>query len=92
MKFILLAIIKLYWFVWPKSKRRNCIFKISCSNHVYTQTKSNGFTVGLNAFAFRYKNCRHGFSLYNNPVTGEIELLSATGKVFKSIEIADHLK
>ncbi len=63
MKNILLLIIKIYWKLIPKSKRRKCLFKVSCSNYVFKITKEEGLTKGVKAFLFRVKNCNPNYSL-----------------------------
>jgi putative component of membrane protein insertase Oxa1/YidC/SpoIIIJ protein YidD len=60
MRLVALIIIRLYWLI-PASKRPQCIFKESCSNHVYRIVKCEGFLAGLKAFFWRFKNCRPGY-------------------------------
>lgn len=55
--------IKLYWIAVPEQNRRNCLFRESCSKHVYRTTQKEGLTKGLKSLKFRYKNCRSGYTL-----------------------------
>ena len=64
MKYLLLAIIKIYWLL-PKKERRKCIFKETCSKHVFRITKFHGFQKGLAALRLRQKQCRAGFYFIN---------------------------
>ncbi len=85
MKQFLLILIRIYWLSIPKSKRRSCLFKISCSNHVYRVTKDKGLISGLKALRFRIKNCNSEYAVIkidNKPV-----LISASSKVFDESEI-----
>lgn len=88
---ILLAIIKIYWFIIPESKRRSCIFRESCSQHVYKITTSKGFCQGFKAFIFRYQNCRYGYEIFENPITNKIQMILPSKKVIDEDEIAARL-
>lgn len=84
MRFFLLLLIQFYWMSIPKSKRRRCLFKKSCSHYVFDVTKDQGFFKGLKALSFRYKNCRPGYYILKE----EHILISAGGKSFDG----DHIK
>lgn len=92
MKYILLFLIKIYWLIWPAKKRRQCIFKLSCSKFVYSETLSKGLGAGIRALQFRYNNCRHEYQIYKNPVTNEIEIILISGGILSNEEIADYIK
>lgn len=66
MRFVLLFIIRMYWLL-PKRLRRPCIFKCSCSVHVYNEAKQNGVLRGLKALRERHRQCRAGYSYYKTP-------------------------
>lgn len=85
MKAFLLIIIKIYWILIPKSKRRKCLFKKSCSNYVYEKAKTEGLISGIKAFKFRIKNCNSNYNFIN--INGEKVLISATLQVFKESEL-----
>jgi putative component of membrane protein insertase Oxa1/YidC/SpoIIIJ protein YidD len=91
MKNIILFIIQLYWNIIPQSKRKKCIFKTSCSNYVFEITNKQGFISGLKAFRFRYKNCRGGFEVFNNPISHKIQLILPSKMIIDSDEIAERL-
>ena len=85
MKLLLLLIIRIYWFLIPPSKRRKCLFKISCSHYVFDKTSSGGFISGLKALSFRIKNCN---SKYNIIIINEEKfLVTATNQVINEDEI-----
>ena len=86
MKFTFLFLIKLYWKVIPERKRRNCLFKETCSHYVYRTTVEDGFFEGVGALRQRIKKCRKGFQLYSSLSGFEIEL--ADGSVIKEEEIS----
>lgn len=64
MKFIFLTAIKIYWLI-PKSSRRKCLFKYSCSHYVYNTTRQEGLIKGLHALRQRIRQCRPGYTFYN---------------------------
>ena len=89
MKYLILLIIQTYWNMIPKSKRKRCIFKISCSNYVYQITKKEGFLKGLKAFNYRYKNCRGNFEIFENPISKKKQILLSSNQIIDSEEIAE---
>lgn len=91
MKFFIILTIKMYWLFIPKNKRRKCIFKKSCSQFVYEQTLNNGFKSGVKAFVYRYKNCRAGYELFKNPISGQKEMIILNGEIIPNHEIAERL-
>ena len=66
MKILFILIIKLYWKIFPEEKRNSCIFSESCSKYVKRTIEKDGLINGLKAFFFRFKHCRHGYSLQKN--------------------------
>lgn len=91
MKYLLLFVIQIYWKFIPPSKRRKCIFKKSCSNHVFEVTQNEGFFKGLKAFQFRYKNCRGNFEIFKNPVNDQLQMILPSQQIIAKEEIADRL-
>ncbi len=81
MKIFLLAIIKLYWFLIPKQKRRKCLFKTSCSNYVYEKTKHEGLISGLRALKFRINNCNSNYMIIE--IHGEKVLITRANNLIK---------
>jgi uncharacterized protein len=68
MKLLLLYIIKIYWLI-PKDKRRQCLFKLSCSHYVYKITREKGFVAGIGALRKRYSQCKPGYAIYETDGT-----------------------
>lgn len=91
MKYIILLIIQLYWLLKSKKGKPKCIFRKSCSHYVFEITNREGFLKGLKALCFRYKNCRHGYEIFTNPITHEIEMLLSSKVVVGNHEIAKRL-
>lgn len=89
MKHFILIVIRFYWFLIPKSARRKCIFKKSCSNYVFDITKREGFIKGVKAFHFRYKNCRGNFSIFKNPITNQIQMILPSHIIICEEEISE---
>jgi putative component of membrane protein insertase Oxa1/YidC/SpoIIIJ protein YidD len=63
MKWLLMALIHLYWII-PQKRRRRCIFKQTCSKYVYQTTKEKGFFNGIQALKQRMRQCRPAYALY----------------------------
>ncbi|MFH7017600.1 membrane protein insertion efficiency factor YidD [Flavobacterium sp. FlaQc-47] len=91
MKYLILFSIQLYWKFIPASKRKRCIFKKSCSNHVFETTQKEGFIKGLQAFQFRYKNCRGNFQIFKNPINHHVQMILPSQIIIDREEIAERL-
>lgn len=89
MKNILLLIIKIYWIVIPANKRRTCLFKQSCSNYVFSNTKQFGLIKGLQSLRYRMNTCREGSALFVNPLTGKIQMILPNNEVVDQDNISD---
>jgi uncharacterized protein len=88
MKIILLLAIKIYWAIFPKDKRRKCIFRLSCSKHVYQVTKQEGLLKGLSVLKNRYENCRSGYHIFENHIDGSKMMILPDGQLLQENEIA----
>lgn len=88
MKNLLSLLIKIYWWIIPPAKRRKCIFRTSCSKHVYEKTTNEGFISGLKAFIYRFKNCRSGAYIIESPL-GETQIILPNQQILHEIEIAE---
>ena len=56
-----MALIRAYWWLWPRSSRRSCLYRESCSRHVYRIARLEGGLAGLAALRRRVKTCRAGY-------------------------------
>lgn len=92
MKFVLLYLIRFYWFIIPESKRRKCIFNKSCSKHVYDSLVNNGLKKGIHELIFRIKNCQPEFDIFIDHETGRKKMLLKSGVIVDEEEIAQRLK
>lgn len=86
---LLILLIRFYWAIVPESKRRRCIFRTSCSRHVYHTTKTLGFLKGLIALRYRYLNCRSGFHLFEHPTDGRKAMILPNGQLLTEGEISE---
>lgn len=84
MKYLLLAIIHFYWLI-PKKWRKKCVFKHTCSLHVYSSTKAHGIIEGFKSLQHRFKQCRPIYSIYKTDDGIEWVIL-ADKSVIKRIE------
>jgi len=88
MRFLLIGIIQLYWYFIPEKKRRNCIFKTSCSHFVFNQTRDNGFISGLIALNQRIKKCRPGYKVIRDE-TQFLRLQLSDGSYLAKEEVSE---
>jgi len=63
MKNVLRAAVRAYWAVWPRHLNRGCIYRETCSHHVYRVTDEGGFAAGLRALLSRVRTCRPGYTV-----------------------------
>lgn len=89
MRISLMVIIKLYWFLIPKHKRRKCLFKKSCSNYVYETAKSKGLISGLKALKFRVNNCNSNYNILE--IDSQKILITKTNKIIKEDSINESI-
>lgn len=89
MKSLILLVIRIYWTLVPKSKRRPCLFRTSCSRHVYQVTNKEGLLKGLVAFKYRFRNCRGNFLLFTNSYDGSKNMIMPGGGTLKESEISE---
>lgn len=89
MKSLLILLIKAYWIVVPVQKRRKCIFRQSCSKYVYEKAMNDGFISGLQAFRYRYHNCRSEAHLIENPITGKRQIILPNHQILDENEISE---
>jgi len=62
-KHLLLFVVRAYWHVWPENRKRCCLFRESCSRHVYRVTCHDGLLAGVRALFRRIRLCRGGYSV-----------------------------
>jgi hypothetical protein len=89
MKYILILLIRIYWFLIPAHTRKACLFRESCSKYVYRITNEKGFFAGLEAIRERFKICRAGYSLTS--VGGMVILELCNGTQLHEADIASNL-
>jgi len=89
LKYLLFFVIKVYQSIIPRRFRCTCLFKESCSNHVYRITKESGFTAGTKAFRFRLKNCRPNYYLIEEK--GKTLLITAENEIVEEQYINDEI-
>ena len=87
MKFILLLAVRIYWFAIPASRRRRCLFRESCSMHVYRTATDLGFRSGMSALRTRFKLCRPGYSWHGDGA--DVRLVARNGVTIGLSELSD---
>lgn len=81
----------MYWSISPKSKRRLCVFRKSCSAYVFEKTLQTGFLAGIKAFVFRFGNCRNGCAVFVNPIDGRLQMILPNNELLDEEFIARHV-
>lgn len=89
MKWVLLAVIRLYRALKAPARKPKCIFRQSCSHYVYAVTEREGLHRGVLALRFRLRNCRHGFHLFDDPADGTRRMILPGGLLIGEEEIAE---
>ncbi len=94
MKWILIAIIRLYWLLAPQSIRERCIFRETCSRHVMRCTHERGVTGGWRALTLRMRQCRPGYVLLSADIrtaNGSRLVLVADGSLIDANDLRTDL-
>jgi len=89
MKTLLLFAIRCYWRFFPKRLRRQCIFRTTCSHHVYETTRARGVRAGMHAVIDRFRKCRPGYTIYSEGNALRVRL--ADGSSIDGNEVASHV-
>ena len=98
MSVLLRLAIRLYWRIWPAAWRRRCLYRESCSRHVYRIAAEAGFRPALRALRRRYRTCRPGYHLIlTGPAPGVyladgsfLYRTEASPHLFEAVEAAAH--
>lgn len=77
MRLILKLVIQIYWLI-PSKYKRKCLFKESCSRHIYRINNESGFINGIKAFKERVQRCKPGYIIYAIENTEWIILVDGT--------------
>jgi putative component of membrane protein insertase Oxa1/YidC/SpoIIIJ protein YidD len=89
MKTLLLFAIRCYWRFFPKRWRRRCIFRTTCSHHIYETTRTRGIRAGIRALIDRFRKCRPGYTVYSAGDSLRVRL--ADGSSIDGSEAASHI-
>ena len=84
MKHLLLFAVRAYWLLWPENRKRCCLFRESCSRHVYRVTCHDGLLPGVRALFRRVRLCRGGYS--GTVLANGFEVCLADGTVISAEE------
>ena len=91
MKYFLLYIIKLYWLIIPKNKRRACIYHKSCSRHIYAITNEKGLSSGIKALKTRIKTCRPNHEIIYLDKENTLLIKLSNGTILQQNEISANI-
>ena len=80
-------LIRSYWLVIPTNIRGRCLFKESCSRHVYRLLNEQGFKSGWKAFKTRYHSCRAPYAVITTE-KGVRQLHLCTGEIVDEHDVS----
>lgn len=83
MKYFFKFAIRLYWFIVPNSLKGVCLFRESCSKHVYRTLQNEGTKAGFKALVYRFKVCRSPFLIRKNKDKNQYELHLCNGDIIQ---------
>jgi putative component of membrane protein insertase Oxa1/YidC/SpoIIIJ protein YidD len=63
MKQLILFSVEIYWRLTSPTRRRPCLFRETCSQHVHRVTREEGAVKGVIAFGQRFRRCRLGYAV-----------------------------
>jgi hypothetical protein len=86
MKYIILLLIRVYWLV-PKRKRPRCLYRETCSKHVYRITKNQGFKNGMEALQLRINTCTPYYNILE--IENQRILICKNGMMIEGDEIGE---
>lgn len=89
MHVILLFLIRLYWIIVPRSLRRTCLFRASCSHHVYHVAQREGLGAALSALRERWRRCRPGYQIVTEG--SQFQLVLADQTILEEQDISPRL-
>jgi len=91
-KWLLAAVIEVYWLIAPARLRARCLFGESCSHFVMHAVKTGGARSGLNAFAERWRQCRPGYYRLYLPDSGLAAIALADGSIVLPECLSDRVR
>lgn len=86
---LLRAVVRLYWRLVPARWRRRCLFRVTCSHHVYAAA-AEGWRAGWRALWTRWRQCRGGHRLDLGPA-GEWRVRLADGSLVEFEQLSAEL-
>ncbi|MCB0782772.1 MAG: membrane protein insertion efficiency factor YidD [Flavobacteriales bacterium] len=84
MRMLLCIPIRLYWRFFPQRWKRNCLYRVSCSHHVYARTRSQGLVAGFAALRERIQTCNARHTWIDN---GSWSIVLADGRLLPEGDI-----
>lgn len=76
----------------PRSHRRCCLFRESCSNYVLRRLREDGVVAAGRAFAERWARCRPGYRVRWDLYSGVPTVRLADGSEIRAGEMAPTLR
>ena len=92
MRHLLIWAVRMYRVVVPPQRRRSCLFRESCSQHVERIAAQHGDIAALSAAWRRFRACRPGYSFEVDAQTTVWELVCVDGSRFPGGLAADDVQ
>lgn len=91
MRQLILWLIQLYHWCIPPAKRRRCLFRESCSQHVERIAWERGGFAAIKAFLARARHCRPGYGFDWDADSGAWFLVCANGAKIPDVMVSEHI-
>jgi len=91
MRNVIIYLIRLYRRFFPPEKRRRCLFRESCSQHVERVARERGGFAALKAFLARARSCRPGYGFQWDANAGTWFLVCADGAKIPAAKVSDNV-
>lgn len=91
MRQLILWLIQLYHCYIPPAKRRRCLFRESCSQHVERIARERGGFAAIKAFLARARHCRPGYGFEWDADSGACFLVCANGAKIPKVMVSEHI-
>lgn len=88
---LILWLISLYRRSIPPHKRRRCLFRESCSQHIERIAREHGGFAAMKAFMARARSCRPGYSFEWSTNAATWSLLCADGSKVSETMVSEQI-
>lgn len=91
MRSVIILWIHLYRYFIPPAKRRRCLYRESCSQHVERIARERGGFAAIKAFLARARHCRPGYGFEWDADSNAWFLVCANGAKIPDVMVSEHI-